>query len=71
MNSRAIQLEPTVDKNLPLPQELLEHDIAIVAFIELDANMVTLNYINSWIALWPRPVLKLPSAICVLGRDQI
>jgi hypothetical protein len=60
-----------VDQNLPLPQVLPEHDIAIVALSELDANMATLDYISSWINVWPRPVLNLPSAISVLGRDQI
>ena len=60
-----------VDKNLPLPQNLPEHDIAIVALSELDANMATLDYINSWIELWPRPVLNSPTAISILGRDLI
>ncbi|MGK0476897.1 MAG: glutathione synthase/RimK-type ligase-like ATP-grasp enzyme [Oleispira sp.] len=60
-----------VDQNLPLPQNIPEHDIAIVALSELDANMATLDYINSWIDLWPRPVLNAPNAISVLGRDLI
>jgi hypothetical protein len=60
-----------VDQNLPLPPNLPEHDIAIVALSELDANMATLDYISSWIDLWPRPVLNPPSAISVLGRDLI
>jgi hypothetical protein len=60
-----------VDQNLPLPQNLPEHDIAIVALSELDANMATLDDISSWIDLWPRPVLNLPGAISVLGRDLI
>lgn len=60
-----------VDQNLPLPQNLPEHDIAIVALSELDANMATLDYISSWIGLWPRPVLNPPGAISVLSRDLI
>lgn len=60
-----------VDQNLPLPQNIPEHDIAIVALSELDANMATLNYISGWIDLWPRSVLNPPSAISVLGRDLI
>jgi hypothetical protein len=60
-----------VDQNLPLPLNLPEYDIAIVALSELDANMATLDYISSWIDLWPRPVLNPPSAISVLGRDLI
>ncbi|MFT7671638.1 MAG: hypothetical protein ACI845_000039 [Gammaproteobacteria bacterium] len=60
-----------VDQKLPLPQNLPEHDIAIVALSELDANMATLDYISNWIDLWPRPVLNLPGDISVLGRDLI
>ncbi|WP_261844003.1 ATP-grasp domain-containing protein [Aliamphritea ceti] len=60
-----------VDPALPFPQELPDHDIAIVALSELDRNLATLDYINSWADLWPRPLLNLPAPISVLGRDLI
>ncbi len=60
-----------VDPALPFPEELPDHDIAIVALSELDRNLGTLDYIQSWIDLWPRPVLNQPAPISVLGRDLI
>ena len=60
-----------VDNDLPFPKSLPEHDIAIVALSELDANMAILDYVSSWIDLWPRPVINPPGAISVLGRDLI
>ncbi|MBN3564591.1 ATP-grasp domain-containing protein [Aliamphritea spongicola] len=60
-----------VDPTLPFPQELPDHDIAIVALSELDRNLATLDYINNWISQWPRPVLNMPAPVSVLGRDLI
>lgn len=60
-----------VAEDLPFPEKLPEHDIAIVALSELDRNLTTLDYIKGWINLWPRPVLNLPENISVLGRDLI
>lgn len=60
-----------VDPALPFPADIPDHDIAIVALSELDRNLATLDYINTWVDLWPRPVLNQPAPISVLGRDLI
>jgi len=60
-----------VSPELPMPAEVPEHDIAIVALSELDRNLPTLAMLEPIMANWPRPVLNMPSAVAALGRDQI
>ena len=60
-----------MDPTLPIPSKLPEHDLAMVAISELDRDLPTLDYLASWIDVWPRPVINAPGRISVLGRDQI
>lgn len=60
-----------VSPALPMPAQVPEHDIAIVALSELDRNMDTLAMLEPIMANWPKPVLNLPADIAALGRDQI
>lgn len=60
-----------VDPALPFPAQIPDHDLAIVALSELDRNLNNLDYIDSWISQWPRPVLNQPKPVSILGRDLI
>lgn len=60
-----------VSPELGLPKNIPEHDIAIVALSELDRNMNTLAMLKPFLKQWPKPVLNMPQAIEVLGRDLI
>ncbi|MBY4677024.1 ATP-grasp domain-containing protein [Marinobacterium arenosum] len=55
----------------PLPAELPEHDLAIVALSELDRNLPTLHWLEAVLADWPRPLLNRPQAVAKMGRDRI
>jgi len=60
-----------VSPELPMPNVVPEHDIAIVALSELDRNLPTLAMLEPIMASWPKPVLNLPSHVAELGRDQV
>jgi len=53
----------------PLPEFIPEHDLAIVAVGESDANRTVLHEIASLVGRWPRPILNLPTRIAQLSRD--
>jgi hypothetical protein len=55
----------------PLPQSIPDHDLAILAVGESDANAPILHALTEAIASWPRPMLNAaPEAILALGRDR-
>lgn len=47
-----------------------EHDVAIVAVPDSDANRPTLTAISKMLEAWPRPVLNRPDRIALLERDR-
>jgi hypothetical protein len=58
-----------VAPDLPLPAELPDHDLAIVAVCESDRNRLLLKHIENLVNAWPRPVLCAPNRIARLSRD--
>ena len=55
----------------PPLQAIPEHDVAILAVGESDANAPVLEALGSRIATWPRPMLNASTAgIVALGRDR-
>lgn len=60
-----------VSPGLELPRTIPEHDIAIVALSELERNGPTLTMLKPLLKKWPKPVLNLPQAIELLGRDLV
>jgi hypothetical protein len=60
-----------VDATTGLPAELPDHDLAILAVGESDANAPTLMALTAALARWPRPVLNgAPDKVLALGRDR-
>ena len=57
--------------DLPLPQQLPEHDIAFVAVGESDANAPVLAEIAQLTAQWDRPLLNSPERIPLLSRERL
>lgn len=60
-----------VSPQLPMPAEVPDHDIAMVALSELDRNLETLAMLEPIMANWPKPVLNMPAEVAALGRDQV
>ncbi|MCV6587916.1 MAG: hypothetical protein OIF57_02635 [Marinobacterium sp.] len=60
-----------VSPELPMPREVPDHDIAIMALSELDRNQATLAMLEPIMPHWPRPVLNLPEHVKVLARDEV
>jgi len=56
---------------LPLPADIPEHDVALVAVGESDANRAVLDDIARLTARWPRPVLNPPQRIALLSRERL
>jgi hypothetical protein len=55
----------------PVPFDIPDHDLAILAVGESDANAPILRALTDVIARWPRPMLNAaPEAILALGRDR-
>jgi hypothetical protein len=55
----------------PLPHDIPDHDLAILAVGESDANAPILRALPPAIARWPRPMINAaPDAIIGLGRDR-
>ena len=55
----------------PPPTRIPDHDVAILAVGESDANATILTALQSGAAHWPKPMLNAsPAAIRALGRDQ-
>ena len=55
----------------PLPANVPEHDVAIVAACESDANRAVLDMIGNLVPAWPKPVLNHPGRIAVLARERL
>src|SRR5712692_7444747 len=53
----------------PPPAVVPEHDLAIVAVGESDANQEVLRDVARLVGSWPRPVLNAPDRIGHLSRD--
>jgi hypothetical protein len=53
----------------PLPDELPDHDVAMVAICESDRNRRLLRHIEGLLKSWPRPVICTPDRIARLSRD--
>jgi hypothetical protein len=54
-----------------LPADLPEHDLAILAIGESDANSAALQALAGPLSRWPRPVLNgRPDKVGALGRDR-
>lgn len=60
-----------ISPDLPLPEVLPEHDVAIVAMSESDKNRASLQLAEELVKIWPRPVLNLPEKILPLSRDGV
>ena len=58
-----------VEPGASLPEIIPEHDLAIVAVGESDANRAVLREVASLVRSWPRPVLNAPLRIAELSRD--
>ncbi len=55
----------------PIPDEVPNHDVALLAVGESDANRALLGALAPWLAGLPRPLLNGdPGAILALGRDR-
>jgi len=55
----------------PLPDGIPEHDVAIVAVSESDANQPALDEITRLAQAWPKPVLNRPEHVAQLGREEL
>ena len=54
----------------PAPVEIPDHDVALLAVGESDANAPILDALAARLAAWPRPILNAaPGRIAALGRD--
>lgn len=58
-----------VSPDLPFPESLPDHDVAMVAVCENDRNRPLLKHIETLVKSWPRPVLCAPDRIARLSRD--
>jgi glutathione synthase/RimK-type ligase-like ATP-grasp enzyme len=55
----------------PLPAEIPDHDVAIVAAGESGRNRPILDWLETLAAVWPRPVLNDPARIRRCARDEV
>lgn len=58
-----------VDPDLPLPEAVPEHDLAMVGIGESDETRAVLQRLKG--IEWPRPLINRPEAILELSRDQL
>jgi len=58
-----------VTLDLPLPEQVPDHDVLFVAIAQSDANVQLLRDIAQMLAAWPRPVVNRPEQIAHLSRD--
>jgi glutathione synthase/RimK-type ligase-like ATP-grasp enzyme len=56
---------------IPLPSKLPEHDVAMVSICQSDRNEPLLDYVDSLLPTWPRPVLCAPRKIRAMARDAV
>jgi len=60
-----------VAPDLPFPETVPEHDVAMVAVCESDRNRRRLKHIERLVKWWPRPVVCGPDRIARLSRDGV
>jgi len=61
-----------VDTTTALPQNVPDHDIAVVAVGQSDANAPLLFVLENWLRGWPRPVINGNAGrIAALSRDGV
>jgi glutathione synthase/RimK-type ligase-like ATP-grasp enzyme len=58
-----------VTLDLPLPEQVPDHDVLFVAIAQSDANVPLLRDVGQMLAGWPRPVVNRPEQIAHLSRD--
>jgi glutathione synthase/RimK-type ligase-like ATP-grasp enzyme len=58
-----------VTLDLPLPEQVPDHDVLFVAIAQSDANAPLLRDVMQMLEGWPRPVVNRPEAIAHLSRD--
>ncbi|HUO21851.1 MAG TPA: hypothetical protein VMU59_04980 [Caulobacteraceae bacterium] len=58
-----------IDPDLPLPETVPEHDLAMVAISESDESRALLERLAG--VAWPRPVINAAEAILDLSRDRL
>lgn len=55
----------------PFPESVPDHDVAIVAMSESDANKGLLQELKAIAPFWPRPILNPPDKVDQLSRDGV
>jgi glutathione synthase/RimK-type ligase-like ATP-grasp enzyme len=55
--------------DLPLPEQVPDHDVLFVALAQSDANVPLLRDVAQMLDGWPRPVVNRPEQIAHLSRD--
>ena len=60
-----------VTPDLPLPEEVPDHDVLFVAIAQSDANALLLRDVARMLDGWPRPVINRPEQIAHLSRDGV
>jgi hypothetical protein len=60
-----------VAPDLPFPETLPDHDLAMVAVCESDRNGPLLEHLESLLKSWPRPVLCAAGKIAATSRDAV
>jgi len=58
-----------VTPDLPLPEQVPDHDVLFVAIAQSDANGPLLRDVAQMLEGWPRPVVNRPERIAHLSRD--
>ena len=58
-----------VTPDLPLPEQVPDHDVLFVAIAQSDANGPLLRDVAQMLGGWPRPVINRPERIAHLSRD--
>lgn len=55
--------------DLPLPEQVPDHDVLFVAIAQSDANAPLLRDVAQMLDGWPRPIVNHPAQIAHLSRD--
>ncbi|HEX8786798.1 MAG TPA: RimK family alpha-L-glutamate ligase [Telluria sp.] len=58
-----------VTLDLPLPEQVPDHDVLFCAIAQSDANVPLLRDVTQMLDGWPRPVINRPEQIAHLSRD--
>ncbi len=60
-----------IGRELPFPDEIPEHDVAMVAVGESEDSLALLAALGKALVHWPRPVINHPERIAALARDSL